>query len=710
MGFKVSEDLVKKRYAIEGESSIEEVYQRVAKKIYPRNKQNRERLFDMMSRGEFLFNTPCLRTFGDPVLKNCAAACYVVNVDDSLNGIYEALKRAADITAVGGGTGFDFSKIRPIGSRIKNVPNASAGVVATIKLFDGGTDFLKQGLTRKGANMGVLNLLHPDIISFVEAKLDGVTLSNFNLSVMVPGQLDMDMTWGQATELYRLPQKEFEAQMPEYLHATSMKKLGWGKWVQEYDWESHSWYNKPLTACFKEIAIAAHKCGCPGLLFSETINKAWYEQWSKAKKDSELTSYQKEQSYNKFEPIVMSNPCGEQLLLADEACLLGSINLMALSHMYPSDLEFIVKTMNRALDISEYPSPEIEAKVKKYRRIGIGFMGVADFLLDEGVDYDSEEARQLVTDLISQCTNLIKYYGKAYGNFSTTTIAPTGTISMLAGVGSGIEPIFAATELRRQLGTEVTEPHRSIERYFENHGITSEEDKEQFIASVVTAPMISPLDHLKMVAAVQPHIDAGISKTINCPEDTTVDMVYDIYLAAISAGLKGITIYRDGSKANQVLTDAGKVVVQDSVRHGETHTIKTGKGQLHATINKLNGRPVEVFLHLGKSGTNSAAAAEGLGRMISLALRFDVPVEEIVHQLSGIRGDSRVFQPQGSITSIEDAVAKLLVTSIQDTDKKLKTSDVKNVEKPCPDCGGELLRVEGCIKCMNIDCGYSGCA
>jgi ribonucleoside-diphosphate reductase alpha chain len=509
----------------------------------------------MMSLLEFLPNSPTLMNAGRPLGQ--LAACFVVPVDDSTTGVFEAVRWAAEIQKTGGGTGFSFSRLRPAGDLVASTGGTASGPVSLMQVFDVATEAIKQGGTRRGANMGILRVDHPDILEFIAIKLDPTRMRNFNLSVAVT---DAFMAAVRAGTRYALVNPRT------------------GQVTGELD------ARRVLDA----IASAAWACGDPGLVFIDRINQT--------------------QPTPELGAIEATNPCGEEPLLAFESCTLGSIDVGRF--VTTGELDWVrlaavirdaVRFLDDVIDANRYPLPEIERATKATRKIGLGIMGWADALAALGLAYDSEPALALAARLagfleresLAASAALAERRGSfpawpgsrwqraghpALRNSTTTTIAPTGTISIIAGCASGIEPLYALAYRRNVLdGAELTEinPHfRRIaaERGFASDalfaaialhgGVRGRPDVPADVQRVFpTAHEVDVATHVRMQAAFQRHVHAAVSKTINLRHDATADDVKAAYQLAYELGCKGITVYRDGSRDGQVLVTGARSAV-----------------------------------------------------------------------------------------------------------------------------------------------------
>ena len=671
--------------------------------------------YNLMTTFKFLPNSPTLMNAGTKLGQ--LAACFVLPVGDSMEEIFDALKYAALIHKSGGGTGFSFSRLRPKNSRVGSTGGVASGPISFMKIFNTATEQVKQGGTRRGANMGILRVDHPDILEFIRAKEREGELNNFNLSVALTEE------FMQAVE----EDKEFELIAP---HTGKVKGKLKAKEV------------------FALLVQKAWESGDPGIIFLDRINR------------DNPTPAQGE--------IESTNPCGEQPLLPYEACNLGSINLAKFFDPKTKEINWTdlketvhlsVRFLDNVIDASRYPLEQITQKVRLNRKIGLGVMGWADLLYQLQIPYNSEQALKLAEKVMEFIQTESKAASKQlalergpfpaydqsvykeknlgpYRNATTTTIAPTGTLSIIAGCSSGIEPLFGLCFVRNVMdGEKLVEVNPYFKQVLEEQELYSE-SLMQTIAQTgsiqqldlfdpktkkifVTAMDIEPEYHLKMQAAFQRFTDNAVSKTVNLPHHATQEDIWQIYWLAYQLGCKGVTVYRDGCKSSQVLctgsTEKSKKLGQKSsqvkdrpdVVYGFTQKVKTGLGTLYLTINEMDGKPFEVFATIGKSGRSITAKAEAIGRLVSLALRSGVEVEEIVRQLKGIGGEHPIFQKTELLLSIPDAVAWVLEQRYLQTGKK---SSVKpSLNNPlCPECGGSLQFQEGCYLCP--ECGYTKCS
>ncbi len=670
--------------------------------------------YNLMASLDFLPNSPTLMNAGTGIGQ--LAACFVLPVEDSLDKIFDSIKHAALIHKSGGGTGFSFSKLRPKNSKVGSTGGIASGPLSFLKIFNTATEQVKQGGTRRGANMGVLRVDHPDILEFIKSKEHEDQLNNFNLSVALTEQF-MDAVEDD-TEYSLIDPHSGE--VTEKLRAMEVFGL-----LVRKAWES----------------------GDPGMIFIDKINRD-----NPTPKQGEIES---------------TNPCGEQPLLPYEACNLGSINLANFCSPDQKNgvdwdrlrevIHLSIRFLDNVIDSSDYPLDEINQKVIENRKVGLGIMGWADLLYSLELPYNSQRALSLAEVLMeffqqeSKAASRILAQEKGafpafddsvyaengegpYRNATTTTIAPTGTLSIIAGCSSGIEPLFALSFVRQVMdGEKLSELNSYFKQYFENTEYYTP-DRLQEIASkgtirdleympkrmkeiFVTSMDIEPDWHLNMQAAFQKHTDNAVSKTVNLPNSATQDDIYNVYWKAHELGCKGVTVFRDGSKSEQVLTKSTEskqdTSTQDSVvkerpevMFGFTQKVETGLGELYLTINEIDGKPFEVFATIGKSGRSITAKTEAIGRLVSLALRSGVYVKDIVKQLKGIGGEHPVFKKKGLLLSIPDAVAWVLENRYLQGEEP--QTDSKSLVSPhCPECGQELVFQEGCFLCYA--CGYTKC-
>jgi ribonucleoside-diphosphate reductase alpha chain len=660
-------------------------------------------MFEEIYNLRFLPNSPTLMNAGTSIGQ--LSACFVLPIEDSMDSIFTTLKHTALIHKTGGGTGFDFSKLRPKGSMVNSTHGVASGVISFMSIFDAATGEIKQGGRRRGANMGVLNISHPEIKDFITVKSDLNKLNNFNISVMIPD------AFIQAVK-EKKPWSLIDPHTQEIVATVDANEL------------------------FNMIAEQAWKTGEPGVLFYDTINN---------------------KAPDTIKPITATNPCGELPLPPYGSCNLGSINLAKFINPPKTDFDYkkLKKTidlavyfLDKVIDANKYPLPQIEQVTKQHRMIGFGVMGLADALIQLGIPYNSAEglvkAEQIMEFIQTNAHEASKILGKFDGcvyedkrNTTLTCIAPTGTLSMIANCSSGIEPLFALSYTKNVMdGKSFTYINEHLLAKLRELNLDKEEIIEeikktgsiQHIKEIpgdikmifVTALDIDYKDHIKMQSVFQKLTDSSISKTVNFKNNMTVQDVKDAILMAHELGCKGITVYRDGSRSNQVLTvtkstkeedkkmglpkDESNVQERPNVLEGVTKRIKTGCGNFYITINKIDGKPVEVLSHIGKAGGCAICQGEAVCRLVSLGLRSGIKPERIIKQLHGIRCPSPTWYEGNQILSCPDAIAQTL--------KEEFHIDVKVPQPvgqiPCPECGAEMKPDSGCFIC--IVCGYSKCS
>jgi ribonucleoside-diphosphate reductase alpha chain len=697
-----------------------------------------EAFYDMMVDGYFIPNSPTLMNAGKGNGLQYSA-CYVLPVGDSMPEIFDSVKAAAIIHQSGGGTGFAFSRLRPKDDIVTSTGGRASGPVSFLRVFNGATEAVKQGGTRRGANMGILRVDHPDILEFIDCKLDG-GITNFNISVAATDRFMGALEKGEEYDL-------INPRNGEAVGRLSAKEV------------------------FDRIVRAAWRTGDPGMVFIDRINA------SPANPTPDIGQ------------IEATNPCGEQPLLPNEACNLGSLNVSKFARKSDDgetsidwdEMERVVRLAVRFLDdvieMNPYPLPEIDQTVKSNRRIGLGIMGWADLLFLLGIPYDSQEAIDLADRIMSfvkekshdQCAKLAEERGpfpnwsksiykdvRPMRNSTVTTIAPTGTISMIAGCSSGIEPIFALAfqhRVKQPDGERVltfvneTFEHIAREKGFFSDALMEEVAKRGSLHGIPGLPEeaarvfktshdVAFEWHVRHQAAFQRYTDNGVSKTINLPNDASEQDVAAAYRLAWELGCLGITVFRDGCKGEQVLNVGVKKdkapAVSSTIGHavikprphslaGKTYRMETPIGTAFITVNQTEGNePFEVFVQVGKGGSDTMAVAEALGRLISLTLRLPSPLspqrrlEEVISQLSRIGGAQPMGFGAGKILSLPDALARTLAEHIGQikpegappTSPKLE--ERRRIGDLCKECGqATFVYEEGCKKCLS--CGFNEC-
>jgi ribonucleoside-diphosphate reductase alpha chain len=712
----------------------EELFSRVAKavadadRLYGKTETEVMKIegefYKMLTSLEFLPNSPTLMNAGRRLGQ--LSACFVLPVDDSMESIFDAVKHTAIIHKSGGGTGFSFSRLRPNGDIVGSTKGISSGPVSFMTVFDTATEAVKQGGTRRGANMGILRVDHPDILAFITCKDDCTKFNNFNISVALTDEFMKAVIEDRSYNLINPRTKK----VTESLKARDVFNL-----IVE-----HAWKN-----------------GEPGIVFIDRVDA------------SNPTPH--------VGRIESTNPCGEQPLLPYESCNLGSINLAKMIKTENKtqkierkkiDWERLkdttwkaVRFLDNVIEVNKYPLPVIQEMTRANRKIGLGVMGWADMLVQLGISYNSDTAIKFAENVMefiqkegkNASTALAKersvfpnykksiYDGKIkLRNATVTTIAPTGTLSIIAGCSSGIEPLFAVSYVRTVMeGTKLIEVNPYFEKVAKEWGFWSRDLMEKIAekgsikefkeipddikAVFVTAHDITPNEHITMQAAFQKFVDNAVSKTVNFAHDATPNEVEDVYLLAYKLGCKGVTVYRDGSREHQVLTkgkkekkhkadeEAQKVTPKKrpDVIKGSTRLMKTGCGNLYVTINEdEKGHMFELFTSMGKAGGCAASQSEAIGRLVSLAFRTDIDPIEIVKQLKGISCHEPAWYSGGKILSCSDAIAKALekyhVEGNKGNGGEQKMSMLMGA---CPECGGAIERESGCLVCHN--CGFTKC-
>jgi ribonucleoside-diphosphate reductase alpha chain len=693
--------------------------------------------YEMMVDGDFLPNSPTLMNAGKGNGLQYSA-CYVLPVGDSMEEIFDSVKAAAIIHKSGGGTGFAFSRLRPKDDLVASTGGRASGPVSFLRVFNSATEAVKQGGTRRGANMGILRVDHPDILEFIDCKLDG-GITNFNISVAATDRFMDALTAGTEYDL-------INPHTGETTERLSAKEV------------------------FGRIVRAAWRTGDPGMVFIDRINA------SPANPAPAIGM------------IEATNPCGEQPLLPNEACNLGSLNVSKFARRSNEgewsldwdEMERVVRLAVRFLDdvieMNPYPLPEIDQTVKANRRIGVGIMGWADLLFTMGIPYDSQEAIDLADRLMAfmkekshdQSAKLAEERGpfpnwsqsiykneRPLRNSTVTTIAPTGTISMIAGCSSGIEPIFALAfehRVKQPDGERVlTFANETFERIAKEQGFYSaalmqEVAKRGSLHGIPGIPELAARVfktshevgfewHVRHQAAFQRYTDNGVSKTINLPNEAAEADVAQAYTLAWELGCLGITVFRDGCKGEQVLnvgvgkkekgapaSIAAAAVIRPRPRSlkGSTYRTETPIGTAFITVNETpDADPFEVFVQVGKGGSDTMAVAEALGRLISLVLRLPSPLssqrrlEEVISQLSRIGGGQPTGFGPAKILSLPDALARTLAEHIGQVKPEAELPGVtgdgrKQIGDLCKECGqATFIYEEGCKKCLS--CGFNEC-
>jgi ribonucleoside-diphosphate reductase alpha chain len=726
--------VLEKRYLVKGDDGrpveeAEDLFWRVARTIAEPDRTYgasekavhglAETFYELMASRVWIPNSPTLMNAGRPLGQ--LSACFVLPVDDALSntektGIYDTLRAMALVHQSGGGTGFSFSRIRPKNDVVRSTMGVASGPVSFMKLYDASTEVVKQGGTRRGANMGILRVDHPDILEFITCKDDLTQVTNFNISVAITDAFMQAVSAGQPYDL---------------LHPRTGKVVG----------------QLEARDVFRKIVHGAWKTGEPGVFFIDRAN-----------------AYNPVPHLGSYEA---TNPCGEQPLLSYDVCNLGSINVGLFVTNGDVDwdrlrtaVHLCTHFLDNVIDANRYPLPEIDDLAKRIRRIGLGIMGWADLLVRLGVPYNSPEGVELGRKLMAFVDEESKVASERLAetrgtfpewkhsiwgpdktaarnaagerirpmrklrNCNLTTVAPTGTISIIAGCSSGIEPLFAVAFMRNQAGVQMPDVNEDFVRIARSEGWYSDSLMQRIAAAghihfdevpdrwqrvFVTAHDVTPEWHIRMQAAFQEYTDSAISKTSNFPHDATEDDVEQIYRLAFELGCKGVTVYRDGARENQVLStgqtgkkeqapvpaaasevqrelgqakgriaeleaelervrgDLHEVEAENLQRRrvrsrpdllrGTTRRLDSTLGTMYVTITEDDkGQPFEVFVSLGKAGAPIMAAVEAIARLISLSLRSGVPIRDIHRQLRGISSDRSAGLGPNVVKSVPDAI------------------------------------------------------
>ena len=760
--------------------------------------------YELMTQRRFEPNSPTLMNAGRPLGQ--LSACFVLPVDDALSnghsGIYDTLRSMALIHQSGGGTGFSFSRLRGKGAMVRSTTGVASGPVSFMQLYDASTDAVKQGGTRRGANMGILRVDHPDVMDFITSKEDLTKITNFNISVAITSKF----------------MEALKADAEYDLIEPSTKQVV-GKLRAQEVWD--------------KMIEGAWRTGEPGVFFIDEANR-----------------YNPVPHLGEYEA---TNPCGEQPLLAYDVCNLGSINVGFYVEngkmdwkSFAKDIHLSTRFLDNVIDANKYPLPEIDSLSKRIRRIGLGVMGFADACIRLGIVYDSPEGvefgrkvmeyvdvegKKASAQLADERGAFPEWAQSIWGpdatcardengqrirpemklrNCNVTTVAPTGTISIIAGCSSGLEPLFAVAFMRNQAGVmmpDVNEDFVAIakkegwysdalmERIAKTGSVVHPEVPTKWQQVFATANNISPEMHIQMQAAFQLHCDSAISKTTNFSHAATREDVQKIYELAYEMKCKGVTVYRDGSRDGQVLSTGATAdaaakrdgKADDAASRQEVADLNERIGELTAANERLQkmlfdseaenlqrrqkrsrpdvlrstairketplgtmfvhiteddkGQPFEVFINLGKAGGSAMADAEAMGRLVSLALRSGIPIQQVHRQLRGISSDRAVGLGPNKVLSVPDAIGLALEdwmrtkNGVQQellTTSETLASPSASVAKTqpataaagmqmqfeavtggdafigtCPDCGSQLEFAEGCVKCHV--CGFSEC-
>ena len=754
-GDTLGADILKNKYLAPWESHPYELWQRQAKalagveKTKKLQKQWEEKFYSILEDFKFTPGGRIMHGAGREDITTTLNNCYVVGIkDDSINSIYRTIQEEARTYKFGGGCGHDLSVLRPSGDAIIGTGGESCGPVGFMNLFSENTNTIAQH-GRRGANMQTLRIDHPDIEKFISIKMNDVNMVKYsNISVLLTHE------FMQAVE----NDTDFDLKYQEKVYKTVKAKELW-----------------------ETIIDCAHSSAEPGLLFWDT-----------------MTDYHNAEYCS---PLVSTNPCAEQPLPDGGCCNLGSINLDRYvddkGNFKIEEFKETVGIATRFLDnvidynLDRHALDTQKENAKNDRRVGLGILGLGDMLVRMGIKYDSEDALQTIDQVMKifcdtayeTSSELAKEKGSfphfkwsgyrkskfvknlpkslrdkikddGIRNSTVLTVPPTGSGAIVARVTSGVEPIFATSYKRRVKKNDGF--GRDFDEYKVYHPIIEKlfGDDDNLPEYVVTAHDVDPYFRVKMQGVIQKYIDSSISSTVNLKQDIKKETVADIYLTAYKANLKGITVYREGSREGILITDDKKEDdksgsnqsvsnltedkrprIRPNETKGITRRIRTGEGSLYITINQDHNGLCEVFTTIGKAGGNAAAQSEAISRLISLALRSGIDPNAIVKQLKGISGPNPTWEDGRLILSTPDAIGKALDDYLKEgvneaenpsyeTDAKkspitMATSEeVNDLNGPvtdftfknistCPDCGSSVMHEGGCVTCPS--CGFSKC-
>lgn len=687
----------------------EELFRRVADNVasadllYDKNADTKavsNEFYSVMTNLEFLPNSPTLMNAGRNLQQ--LSACFVLPIEDSMESIFQTVKDAAIIHKTGGGTGFSFSRLRPKGDTVHSTDGKASGPISFMSVIDAATEVITQGGKRRGANMGVLRVDHPDIMEFIVCKENEDKFRNFNISVAITDKFMIALKNDSNFKL-------INPRTNKSVKSVKAKEI------------------------FDKIVEQAWKNGEPGIIFIDKIN------------ETQPTPQQGE--------IESTNPCGEQPLLPYESCNLGSINLARMVKTKNGknmiDWDKLKKTITAAvhfldnvIDVNKFPFKKIEEITKGNRKIGLGVMGFSDLLIQLKIPYDSEEgvktaetlmkfieeesnkASQALAEKRGSFPNINQsIYKSPMRNATTTTIAPTGSLSIIANCSSGIEPVYALAYTRKAVDEELPVINPYLEEIAKKEGFYTKElmkdiaetgtvQKNETVPESIqklfkTALEIDHEWHLKMQAAFQKYTDNAVSKTINLPNSATQEEVRNAFLLAYELGCKGITVYRDRSRLEQVFQAGKKPRKRPQIMHGTTTKFTIGNcGNLYVTVNEDDRGVCEVFVNIG--GEGCPPLSEAVGRLISLALRSGIDINAVLKQIRDIKCIGCVSDENTVVLSCPAAIARALETQVKGSVK----FNPKKGPRPrpldiCPLCSSIMRPVEGCRVCEN--CGYTQC-
>jgi ribonucleoside-diphosphate reductase alpha chain len=667
----VREDILRERYYWKGKDGnlLEDwsgLCRRVARALANDGLQEKA-FYDVMHDCLFLPNSPALTNAGRESFT--MSACFVLPIEDSVAGIFDTAKHSALVHKMGGGTGFSFDRLRPAGDTVGTTQGIASGPCSFLKIYNASTEVMKQGGTRRGANMGMLRVDHPDIFEFIDLKSADGTIGNFNLSVAV-------------TDEFMAALRD-DADFQLRFDGTARRTVRAGE-------------------IWRKVMDGAWRNGEPGVFFIDRANA------------SNPTPH-----VGAFEG---TNPCGEQPLLPYEACVLGSINLSKMVRadntidwdLLRSTVRLGVVMLDNIIDKQDYPLPLVEEMHKSNRKIGVGVMGWADMLIKLGIHYASEPALSLAEEVMSfitkeameMSTELAEMHGPfpnwegsswskegiRVRNATLTTVAPTGTLSIIAKVNGGIEPIFDFKTIERRADTEYENTNQVFEEWLKGH------PRKPVPAYFVKANDVPAEWHVRMQAAFQKHTHNAISKTINFPRGATVEDVEKAYLLAYELGCKGLTVYRDGSRENQVISSGFRVpsvgvmepMKMPEIKPQKGLEIETSEGTVHISVTIIDDKPYEVFITTPVESKHSEVY-EALARTFSISLRCGVPAKLLLQQIEDAN------KKYGSVVSPTYAILRAF--------RKLDMNGVS--PEICPECGSTITIQEGCQKCLA--CGFAKC-
>jgi ribonucleoside-diphosphate reductase alpha chain len=748
----ISQEVLKRRCLLKDRDgkvieTPEQMYMRVAKTIaevesrYGVAEQAIQQLceifYKLMVNGKFLPNSPTLMNAGQP--GGLLSACFVLPVNDSINEIFEAVRNTALIQKAGGGTGFAFDRLRPTGDIVASSGGTTSGPISFWRVISETTNAIQQGAHRRGANMGMMSVEHPDILKFIHAKQDMTSFNNFNISVKVTDAFMRSLRDNpDVPHVLTNPRTQHRYHIPRTvdLHSYRIQDL------RSIGGDRTECY--AVQDIWKMIVSNAHATGEPGVCYIDRVNE-----------DNPTPS---------IGSINATNPCGEQPLLDFEACNLGSLNISKFVLPDGSDMnwnalgetvECAVRFLDDVIDATHWPIPEIRDISLGNRKIGLGVMGFADTLALLGIRYDSDDAvgfaervGQLIRGAAHRASEKLAQQRGSFPNWqdsiwntnrqipmrnaACTTIAPTGSISIIAKCSSGIEPIYSLAYTRRVLdGAEFIQLHPLLERLGAEQGWMNERMRAELMSGsepkevsgiplglidvLVTAHEIAPEWHVRIQAAFQSNIDNAVSKTVNLPASATVDDVSGVFRLAYELNCKGVTVYRDNSRRSQVLSVVEEVERSTEaplgprprarITTGKTSKFRMGCGTLFVTVNKDDKGVCEVFANLGKAG-GCPSQSEATCRVVSAALRSGVDPKVMIDQLGGIRCLSAAVARRSNqgvdVLSCPDAIARALEEALEGTNVTRQRTYVKK----CPECGRSMRLESGCDVC---ECGYCRC-